>query len=73
MELDNIETIKNAVSNGMGVSIVPEHTVSLESKSRSLVMRRFSDCKITRPLGVLVRKVRRQDSAVRSFLEHLGA
>jgi len=72
MELDNIETIKSAVSSGMGLAIVPEPTVAAEFKSRRICRRRFSDRKLSRPLGVLVRKVRREDRAVRAFLEHLG-
>ena len=71
MELDNIETIKNAVSSGMGVSIVPVATVAAEAKAGSLCLRRFADQKLSRPLGVLVRKVRREDQAVRAFLKHL--
>ncbi|HAM36998.1 MAG TPA: LysR family transcriptional regulator [Elusimicrobia bacterium] len=73
MELDNIETIKSAVSSGMGLAIVPEPTVAAEHKSNRLCLRRFSDQKLSRPLGVLVRKVRREDKAVRAFLQHLGA
>jgi DNA-binding transcriptional LysR family regulator len=73
MELDNIETIKSAVSSGMGVSIVPEATVAAEMKAGSVCLRRFADQKLSRPLGVLVRKVRREDRAVLAFLKHLAA
>ena len=73
MELDNIETIKSAVSSGMGVSIVPEATVAAEVKSGSLCVRRFAGRRLSRPLGFLVRKVRRGDRAVKAFLKHLGA
>ena len=69
LELDNIETIKSAVSNGMGVSIVPKPTVA---DDRRLCLRRFSGLRLFRPLGVLVRRGRRREGAVRSFLEHLG-
>ncbi|MFA6002991.1 MAG: LysR family transcriptional regulator [Elusimicrobiota bacterium] len=71
IELDNIETIKSAVANGMGVSIVPLSTVAAEPKSSPLCMRRFAEQKISRPLGVLVRKSRREDRAVQTFLDHL--
>jgi DNA-binding transcriptional LysR family regulator len=73
MELDNIETIKNAVSTGMGIAIVPEATVASETKAGSLCLRRFSGPKLSRPLGCLVRKVRRGDWAVKGFLKHLAA
>ena len=73
VEFDNIETIKSAVSSGMGVSIVPEATVAAEAKAGSLCVRRFAGHKLTRPLGFLVRKVRRGDRAVKAFLKHVGA
>ena len=71
MELDNIETIKSAVSSGMGVSIVPESTVAADIRSKRFRLRRFSDQKLWRPLGILVRKAARKERAVRAFLEHL--
>ena len=72
MELDNIETIKSAVSSGMGVSIVPESTVAADIRSKRFCLRRFADEKLWRPLGMLVRKEARHERAVRAFLEHLG-
>jgi DNA-binding transcriptional LysR family regulator len=72
MELDNIETIKSAVSSGMGVSIVPEATVAAEAKNGGLCVRRFTNQKLFRPLGVLVRKTRRENRAVRAFLKHIN-
>ncbi|MDD5627917.1 MAG: LysR family transcriptional regulator [Elusimicrobia bacterium] len=71
MEFDNIETIKSAVSSGMGVSIVPEATVAADAKAGSLCVRRFADRRLSRPLGVLVRKSRRENRAVRAFLKQL--
>ncbi len=68
LELDNIETIKSAVSSGMGVSIVPEPTVADDHR---LCLRRFADQKLSRPLGVLVRKAHRNDKATNAFLRHL--
>jgi DNA-binding transcriptional LysR family regulator len=73
MELDNIETIKNAVSTGMGVAIVPAETVAAEAKAGKLCLRRFSGARLSRPLGCLVRKVRRGDWAVKAFLKHISA
>ena len=45
--------------------------MAAEAKAGSLCLRRFADQKLSRPLGVLVRKVRREDQAVRAFLKHL--
>ena len=73
MEFDNIETIKNAVSTGMGVAIVPEATVAAEARAGKLCLRRFAEPRLSRPLGCLVRKVRRGDWAVKAFLKHISA
>jgi DNA-binding transcriptional LysR family regulator len=72
MEFDNIETIKSAVSSGMGISIVPEATVAAEAKAGNLCVCRFKDQTLSRPLGVLVRKTRRENRAVRTFLKHIS-
>ena len=53
-------------------AIVPEPTVLQDAKALRVCLRRFADQKLSRPLGVLVRKVRREDRAVRAFLQHLG-
>lgn len=73
LELDNIETIKNAVAEGMGVAIVPEATVAAEARAGKLTLRRFAEPQLSRPLGCLVRKVRRGDWAVKAFLKHISA
>ena len=48
MEFDNIETIKQAVQIGAGISILPEPTVRAETKAGSLVAIRL----IARNCGV---------------------
>ena len=69
MEADNVETIKRAVEMGLGVSVLPALTVQDEVANGILVSRPFSDCSCTRPIGILVRKGRHLDGAVRAVLE----
>ena len=55
MEFDNIETIKQAVAIGAGVSLLPEPTVRLESKVGTLVVVRLIAPQLQRPIGIIHR------------------
>jgi DNA-binding transcriptional LysR family regulator len=55
MEFDNIETIKQAVQIGAGVSILPEPTVRDEVQSGSLVAVRLIAPELYRPLSIIHR------------------
>jgi len=55
MEFDNIETIKQAVEIGAGVSILPEPTVRREVESGSLAMVRLIAPELRRPVGIIHR------------------
>jgi len=70
-ELDNVETIKQAVELGLGVAIVPRATVAAEVKAGALVARSFTDGNLSRPLGVLMRKDRTVNRATRAVLDAL--
>ena len=70
-ELDNIETIKQAVELGLGVAIIPRATVNTEVKEGKLVSRSFTDGNLSRPLAVLVRKDRSLSRAATAMLEAL--
>lgn len=56
MEFDNIETIKQAVEIGSGVSILPEPTVRKEIQTGSLVAVPLAIRKLRRPIGIIHRK-----------------
>jgi DNA-binding transcriptional LysR family regulator len=56
MEFDNIETIKQAVEVGAGISILPEPTVSKEAEIGTLAVVRFGDCQLRRPIGMVHRE-----------------
>lgn len=55
MEFDNIETIKQAVEIGAGVSILPEPTVREETQSGSLVAVPLIAPELRRPIGIIHR------------------
>jgi DNA-binding transcriptional LysR family regulator len=55
MEFDNIETIKQAVQIGAGVSILPEPTVHDEVRNGSLAAVRLIAPELRRPISVIYR------------------
>jgi DNA-binding transcriptional LysR family regulator len=68
---DNIETIKQVVEIGMGVSIVPEPTVRREIRDGILIGRPFAGIHLVRPTGILLRRGRTRSRALRQFLRVL--
>jgi len=56
MEFDNIETIKQAVEIGSGISILPEPTVRKEIEAGSLVAVPLAIRKLRRPIGIIHRQ-----------------
>ncbi|MCX5784487.1 MAG: LysR family transcriptional regulator [Elusimicrobia bacterium] len=71
MELDNVDTIKTAVSSGVGVSILPGSTVREGENGGKLHVMKFSDAKISRPLYLLYSKNKKLSPAARRFMEML--
>jgi DNA-binding transcriptional LysR family regulator len=55
MEFDNIETIKQAVQIGAGISILPEPTVRSECRHGSLAAVRLIAPELRRPIGIVHR------------------
>jgi DNA-binding transcriptional LysR family regulator len=55
MEFDNIETIKQAVEIGAGVSILPEPTVREASRNGALAIVRLIAPELRRPVGIIHR------------------
>ncbi len=56
MEFDNIETIKQAVGIGTGISILPEPTVREEKRNGVLVSIRLIAPELRRPIGIIHRQ-----------------
>jgi DNA-binding transcriptional LysR family regulator len=71
LEFDNIENIKRAVEIQAGLAILPEPTLSQEVKAGTLVVVRFADATLTRPLAILHRRGHRLDRPAEKFLEWL--
>ena len=70
MAFDNIETIKNLVEIGSGVSIVPEETVRKEVNEGTLVVIPLTlEDSFLRPAGLLIRETGTRRAAVRAFLD----
>lgn len=56
MELDNIESMKQAVLNGGGLAILPEPMVLREALGRLLVALPFEDVQLSRPVAAIRRR-----------------
>ena len=73
MYFDNIQTIKEAVALGSGVSILPARTMLAEIEQGRLVAVPLRTPGLLRPVGVLHRRRKKFNSATQSFLELLLA
>lgn len=71
MEFDNIETMKQAVQVGAGISILPEATVMQEVKSGSLAGVRIDGTELVRPVGLIYRKDKPLSLAATKFIDLL--
>jgi len=71
MEFDNIETIKQAVEIGTGISILPEPTVRKEIKQGMLACVPLTMRKLRRPIGIIHLQRRIFTSAMAKFVELL--
>ena len=71
MHFDNIQTIKEAVMLGSGVSIVPARILKAELASGRLAAIPLMPPGLSRPLGIVHRKKKRLHRAAQAFLELL--
>lgn len=71
LEFDNIETIKQAVEIGAGVSILPEPTVCKEAKIGTLNAVRLRGVSLQRPIGIIHRDRLMFSPTVTRFVELL--
>lgn len=71
MEFDNTETIKRAVEINSGISILPQTTVVQELGNGTLKAIPFSNERLVRPTGVVVRKNKILSQAGRYLIELL--
>ena len=70
---DNIETIKNLVEIGSGVSLLPIDTVRQEQRMGTLVVLPLTPADaFARPTGLLLKKTKARRAAVRAFVEAMS-
>lgn len=68
MHFDNIQTIKEAVALGSGISILPERTMHREIEQGRLVAVRLDAPDLVRPVGIVHRRKKKLNRAVQAFL-----
>jgi LysR family transcriptional regulator, transcriptional activator of the cysJI operon len=71
MHFDNLQTIKEALVLGSGVSIVPERIIQAELADGRLAAIPLEEPKLYRPLGIIHRRKKRLHRAAQLFLELL--
>ena len=71
MEFDNIETIKQAVEIGAGISILPEPTVRMETQVGTLAAVRFIAPPLQRPIAIIHRRRKVFTPTATKFIELL--
>ena len=73
MHFDNIQTIKEAVALGSGISILPARTMQAEIAQGRLVAVKLHAPDLHRPVGVLHRRRKKFNAATQSLLDLLLA
>jgi DNA-binding transcriptional LysR family regulator len=68
MQFDNIQSIKEAVALGSGISILPEQAMQAEVEQRRLVSVPLNAPELVRPVGVIHRRKKKLSRAGREFL-----
>jgi len=71
MHFDNIQTIKEAVAMGSGISILPARTMQAEIAQGRLVAVKLNAPDLMRPVGIVHRKRKKFNRASQRFLEML--
>ncbi len=71
MEFDNIESIKRAVSNGAGISILPEAAIQKEVAIQDLASAALDLDDLTRPIALIHRRQKLLSQVVARFIEML--
>lgn len=71
-EFDNIETIKQAIAVGLGVSILPLPTVRADAEQGTLRAIPLVSPQLSRPIGVIYKRRKVFSNAAIRFIEMLG-
>jgi DNA-binding transcriptional LysR family regulator len=73
MQFDNIQSIKEAVALGSGISILPERTMQTEVEQNRLVSIPLHAPELVRPTGIIHRKKKKLTRAGREFMNLVAA
>jgi DNA-binding transcriptional LysR family regulator len=73
MQFDNIQSIKEAVALGSGISILPERTMQSEVDQNRLVSIPLHAPELVRPTGIIHRKKKKLTRAGRQFMSLVTA
>lgn len=73
MHFDNIQTIKEAVALGTGISILPDCTLQTEIEQGRLLAVPLREPGLVRPVGIVHRRRKKLTRAAQSFVELLEA
>lgn len=68
LQFDNIQSIKEAVMLGRGISILPEQTIQTEVEQGRLVSIPLDAPELVRPTGIIHRRKKKLTRAAREFL-----
>ena len=71
LEFDNIQMIKEALTIGSGVSLLPERTVRQEVTEGRLVTRVIDAQELVRPVGIVCRRGKTFSPTASAFLQYL--
>jgi len=73
LEFDNIENVKKAIEEMVGVALLPEPMLRQEVNSGLLTAVPLADCQLVRPLGIIYRRHQNLSTAAKDFLDLLRA
>jgi DNA-binding transcriptional LysR family regulator len=71
LHFDNIQTIKEAVTHNVGISIMPFRTMREDIEQGRLIAVRIADATLFRPLGIIHRRKKRFHRVAQAFLDLL--
>lgn len=71
MQFDNIQSIKEAVGNGHGISILPERSIASDAEQGRLASVPLDAPGFVRPVGVIHRRRKKLNRAALAFLDLL--
>jgi DNA-binding transcriptional LysR family regulator len=71
LEFDNIETIKQAIEIGAGISLLPQPTIVRELATGALAMVRLDGEPLARPLGIIHRRDHQLSETAERFVAML--